>query len=217
MGGVLLPEVRDYTGALQDRLLLAQLRELGEEDPEARIRDAGARLRQAYRALAETCTQPDPDWVLSELPVVVRRRLLRAFAQEEAQPVFSYAREVVARLSRHYRLALASNNVVPGDLHARALARAGIARHLNAALWSANFGRRKPDPAMVFELLRRLGVPARRAVFVGDKRRTDVAAARRAGVRSILLCRNQTVSEGPEPDFLIQDLRELPRLLARLG
>lgn len=223
MGGVLLPEIPGFLRARRDPLLIAQLRGLGVDNPEATVEEAGVRLRLAYRELESAGTQPDPNRVLADVPVAVRRRLLQAFANEEAQPVFSYAREVVAQLSRRYRLALVSNNVIPGDHLARALARAGIGRHLGAALWSADFGRRKPDPAMVREALRRLGVPARRAVFVGDKRRTDVAAARRASVRSILLRRSPHTVEGPkpvdgpEPDFVIQDLRELPRLLARLG
>ena len=217
MGGVLLPVIADYTRALRDPDLIEQLRGLGCEAPETLVRESGAELRSAYRSLESAATQPDPDLVWPDLSPAVRKRLLRAFAAEETQPVFSYAREVVARLRPRYRLGLVSNNVIPGDHHARALARAGIGQHLEAALWSANFGRRKPDPAMLHEVLRRLDVPAREAVFVGDQRRTDVRGAARAGVRSILLQRGPATPGSPEPDFLIRDLRELPGLLKRLG
>lgn len=217
MGGVLLPEISGFLRTQGDPLLVAQLRQLGVDDPEARIEDTGLRLRRAYRELEGAGTQPDPNRVLADVPIAVRRRLLQAFAKEEAQPVFSYAREVVAQLARHYRLGLVSNNVIPGDHHARALARAGIACHLDAALWSANFGRRKPDPEILHEALRQLGVAPRCAIFVGDKRRTDVEAARRAGVRSILLRRGPAAAQGAEPDFVVQDLREVPRLLAGLA
>jgi FMN phosphatase YigB (HAD superfamily) len=85
-------------------------------------------------------------------------------------------------------------------------------------VWSANFGRRKPHPAMLQYVLARLGVPARCAVFVGDKVRTDVLAARSAGTRSVLLRRPGSPLGGEaRPDFVIQALGELPLLLRQLG
>ena len=71
----------------------------------------------------------------------------------------------------------------------RTLERYGLLRWLECALWSANFGRRKPDPAMLEHVLGELGVAARSALFVGDKLRTDVLAAQRAGMRSVHLRR----------------------------
>lgn len=217
MGGVLLPEVSGYAGAARDGALLDTLRRLGLAEPAQVVLACGTRLRDAYRALEAEGTQPDPEVVLGELPEDARRLLLGAFAREATQPPFSYAREVVASLARRYRLGLISNTVIPGAHHARALERAGILEHFGAAVWSANFGSRKPDPAMLRFVLARLEVPARRAIFVGDKLRTDVAAARRAEVRSVWLRRDRAVPLDRErPDFVIQDLRELPLLLARL-
>jgi FMN phosphatase YigB (HAD superfamily) len=61
-------------------------------------------------------------------------------------------------------------------------------------------------------------VRARDAVFVGDKLRTDIEAARRARVRAIHLRRRGAPTGGhAKPDFVIRDLRELPILLQRLG
>ena len=55
-------------------------------------------------------------------------------------------------------------------------------------------------------------------MFVGDKIRTDVLAAQAAGVRSVWLRgRLHLPPDGPYPDFVIRDLRELPLLLDRLG
>ena len=58
-----------------------------------------------------------------------------------------------------------------------------------------------------------------RALFVGDKLRTDVAAARRAGVRSVYIRKRGAPYATPElrPDFTIQDLRALPALRRQIG
>ncbi|MEE9280043.1 MAG: HAD family hydrolase [Myxococcota bacterium] len=217
MGGVLIPEVVSYEAAVRDRDLLSTLRDLGVADPETYVIERANRLRVAYSALNEACTQPDVDEVWSDTPSPVRKLLLQALGRQEAQRPYSYARGVVAGLARSYRLGLVSNNVIPGDQHARALRRAGILEHIESALWSANTGRRKPDPAMIHAVLAELRVPPRAAIFVGDKLRTDVAAARAAGVRSVYLQkRNGAEPPGPRPDFRLRDLRELPLLLRRL-
>ncbi len=217
MGGVLIPEVVTYAPATRDALLVEALQKLGVDEPEACIMDRAERLRQAYRALELECTQPDIDSVWSDTSPPIRELLLQALRRQETQRPYSYAREVVAWLACRYRLGLVSNNLIPGDQHARALRRAGVLQHIDCALWSANTGRRKPDPTMIHTVLDQLRVPHRRAIFVGDKLRTDVAAARAAGVRSVYLQRRNApnISE-PRPDFRLRDLRQLPLLLRRL-
>ena len=67
---------------------------------------------------------------------------------------------------------------------------------------------------MILFVLGELDVAAEDAIFVGDKIRTDVLAARRAGVRSVWLQRPGSEHTGEaEPDFIIEDLRQLPGLL----
>jgi HAD superfamily hydrolase (TIGR01509 family) len=218
MGGVLLPELQTYERAVRDRAFLAALAEQGVADPEAFVLERARRVREAYRALEKELTQPDLDVVLADCTPVVRRLLVLAFRHESAPPPYAHAARVVAELARDYKLGLVSNTAIPGDHHARVLRRAGMLRHFGCALWSANFGRRKPDPAMIRHVLARLRVPARRALFVGDKLRTDVAAARAAGVRSVYIRKRGAPCAGRAlaPDFTIGDLRALPILLRSL-
>jgi FMN phosphatase YigB (HAD superfamily) len=218
MGGVLLPEVSHYERAVHDETLLAALRAHGIADPHAFICERAVRVREAYIALTDSCAQPDLDAVLCDCAPDVRRMLLGAFAAVANRRPYSYVGEVLRALARRYRLALVSNTIIPGDHHRRTLERYGLLRWLEQAIWSASFGRRKPDPAMIHHVLGALGVPARRAIFVGDKLRTDVLAARRANMRSVYLRRRGSASEGDaRPDFVIRDLRELPLLLQRMG
>ncbi len=217
MGGVLIPELRLYDGAAEKPTLLDTLERLGAKKPRKLIIDAGQRLRSAYRELDRTCTQPDVNEVLKDLDPVLRKRLLLAFNDEETLAPYSGVRMIVQRLAQSYRLGLASNTILPGDHHAKSLRRAGILQHFDAAVWSSNFGYRKPDPAILFEVLDQLRLSAREAIFVGDKQRTDVAAANRAGVISVWLRRpgKQLVDDEPQPDFIIQHLAELFPILNR--
>jgi len=219
MGGVLLPELQSYERAARDRELLDALADQGVSEPEKFVLERAVRVRQAYRALERERTQPDLDLVLGDCTPPVRALLLGAFRRESAPAPYAHARAVVAELARSYKLGLVSNTAIPGDHHARVLRRAGILGHFGCAVWSANFGRRKPDPAIVRHVLARLGVPAQRAVLVGDKLRTDVAAARATGVRSVYIRKRgaPSATSALRPDFTIGDLRALPALLRRLG
>ena len=118
MGGVLIPEVPDYSGASRNPTLRDHLRRLGVEDADGLVLEAGKRVREAYRELESRCEQPDPDRVLADLPPTIRTPLIRAFADEAAQVPYAYARDVVATLARRYRLGLVSNTIIPGDHHA---------------------------------------------------------------------------------------------------
>jgi putative hydrolase of the HAD superfamily len=96
--------------------------------------------------------------------------------------------------TRGVRLVVVSNWDV--SLH-DVLARTGVAPLLHGVVTSAEAGARKPDPAIFAEALRLAGVPASKAVHVGDSLEDDVAGARAAGIEPVLLRRDG--SAGP-PD-----------------
>jgi 4-nitrophenyl phosphatase len=75
----------------------------------------------------------------------------------------------------------------------------------------------KPQPALLELALRRLRVAPQRAAMVGDQRDTDVQAGRAAGLRTIWVRSDVSrPSEGVQPDFVVESLAELLRLLERL-
>ena len=218
MGGVLLHESSGYERAARDPALCEALRSRGIEDPSSFIIERAQRVRQSYRELEAECTQPDLDEVLSDCAPEVRRLLLRSFADISNLRPYPHVAGLLKRLTRRFGIGVVSNTVIPGDHHRRALELAGVMQHIDAATWSANFGRRKPDPAIVFHVLGRLGVRPERALLVGDKIRTDILAAKHAGVRSVHLRRMGTPITGEAvPDFVIRDLNELPILLRHIG
>ncbi len=96
------------------------------------------------------------------------------------------------------------------------------------ALVEASTGRRpdevigKPGPRMVEALCGRLGQPAQRIAFVGDRLYTDVRMARESGMLAVLVLSGETgvadLEGSPDvPDLVVKDLLALKDLLERLG
>jgi FMN phosphatase YigB (HAD superfamily) len=87
---------------------------------------------------------------------------------------------------------------------------------------SAAWGVEKPAPAFFERIVRELGVPASRIVFVGDRLDIDVLPAQRAGMTGVLLRRGpwgfrDAASAGAAgADLRVDGLDELPDVLVRL-
>jgi phosphoglycolate phosphatase len=78
---------------------------------------------------------------------------------------------------------------------------------------------RKPDPAMVHETARRLGVPVTEVVMVGDGPQ-DVLSGRAAGALTVGVKGGIQALErlaASEPDVMIDTLAELPAVIAALA
>ena len=166
----------------------------------------------------------DPDWAphlrrlrrgtgvrVRNLPLLAA--WFRPYA-EELEPLPG-ARQALAELrARGLGLALVSNVPLPGRLYVQVLERHGLRELFDSLHFSYDSGHRKPSPAMLREALAALGVPARQAAMVGDRRSADVAAGRAAGVRTIWVRSDDR--GGPDPDHEVGSLAEVPGLLERL-
>jgi putative hydrolase of the HAD superfamily len=71
-----------------------------------------------------------------------------------------------------------------------------LVRHLDAIVYSSAVGVEKPDARIFRRALRELGVEARGALHVGDKRLEDVEGAIGAGMRALLLVRDDAAPAG---------------------
>lgn len=85
---------------------------------------------------------------------------------------------------------------------------AGLGVEVDVVLASALERLEKPDPALFERALDRLGVPADEALHVGDRLDTDVAGARAAGIRAVLLDRSGRMSAPPDVR-VVRSLAEL--------
>ena len=88
------------------------------------------------------------------------------------------------------------------------LRRTGLRDLVDAVVTSAEAGAPKPDRRLFEAGLAAAGVPAERAVYVGDSPANDVGGATAAGLRALLLQRS-----GARPATAIGSLEELPPLV----
>jgi putative hydrolase of the HAD superfamily len=137
----------------------------------------------------------------------VREALLASLhfhAFEDAAPALSELRD------RGLRLVAASNwdSSLP-----QVLERAGLAALLDGVVSSAMVGATKPAAELFHQAMELAGVSADRALHVGDSLENDVAGARGAGMRAVLIERDGT-GPGAAGIESIRALTELPGLLS---
>ena len=115
---------------------------------------------------------------------------------------------------RGLRLGFVSNAHYLPELMREDFSNLGLAPLLDAGVFSAEIGTRKPDPRIFHHVLGELGVAPAEAIHVGDRVRDDVGGAIRAGMRGGVLT-HQWRQEEPRGIELavITRLSELPPLL----
>jgi HAD superfamily hydrolase (TIGR01549 family) len=131
----------------------------------------------------------------------------------------AHHRALLEALGERVPLALCSN-FTHASTARRVLAGAEFDAHLEPVVISVEVGVRKPRREIFEAMLAGLGTSASETLHVGDNLRADVAGAAALGVRTawITRCipdpeRALAAYEGPRPDFVISDLRELLPLL----
>jgi phosphoglycolate phosphatase len=94
------------------------------------------------------------------------------------------------------------------------LAGLGLSPYFMQVYGGNSFAQKKPDPVGILALMRDTGVEAEHTMMVGDSD-TDVLTGRNAGVWTCGVTYGlapETLKTSP-PDFLLGDMRELPKLL----
>ncbi|HEY4008298.1 MAG TPA: RbtT/DalT/CsbX family MFS transporter [Pseudonocardia sp.] len=135
-----------------------------------------------------------------------------------ADALYPDVKHALAALSQHYKLGVVANST---DRVLEAMARDDISQYLTVVALAPQVGFEKPDRRLFDHALREAGVPASRAVFVGNRLDTDVRPARAIGMRSVWMLRGEappapTALQLDEPDAVITSLIGLPVVLHRL-
>ena len=92
----------------------------------------------------------------------------------------------------------------------------GLDRRTSCIVISGELGRRKPHPAIFEQVVECLGVPAAAMLLVGDRLRQDIAGARDAGMRTVLLRRGRSPlgrRRAAHPDHVVSSPQELLQAL----
>ena len=128
-------------------------------------------------------------------------------------------RPTLTVLATRYKLGLVANsreNVLD------AMERDGIRNLFTVIALASQVGVEKPDPAIFSYALNEAGVPASRAIYVGNRLDTDIRPARSLGMRTVWMLRGEatpapTAVQLDEPDAVITSLTGLTAVLARLA
>ena len=134
-------------------------------------------------------------------------------------PLDREAKSVLGELQGRYKLALISNFDHPPHVH-RLLDELALRPFFDAVVVSGDVGVKKPDPAIFTPALEQTGLTTDEALFVGDSPEDDVAGARAAGLRPVLIRRSLGADGSPaEPEWtedgvrVVAGLREVVELV----
>ena len=128
----------------------------------------------------------------------------------EAAPLRDACMSVISCLQPHWRLGLVTSGSrvrVMEDLQ-----RTGLDAHMEVVVTGNDVEQRKPAPDGILQALDKLGVPAERAVYIGDTP-IDQQTARAANVRFVGI-RSQYAALDVEP--MLAALAELPGVIEGL-
>lgn len=123
----------------------------------------------------------------------------------------------LSALKKEYRLALASGAVKASLL--KVLRHTGTKKYFSAVLSGDDVRLGKPHPEMLAKALKRLKAGKDETVYVCDAP-NDVLAARRAGIRSVVVLTgvlDRKTAERMKADYIIRDITRLGSLLGRLN
>lgn len=106
--------------------------------------------------------------------------------------VYDDARALLSSLKfRGYRVGVITNSIFPGHLFQPLVNELGLSGYIDAFVSSADTGVAKPDPGIYLHTLKSAGCEAQETLFVGDRVETDIAGARAAGLRAVLIRRGE--------------------------
>jgi len=144
--------------------------------------------------------------------------VIRAHAPSLRLPPESRDTLVTARL-RGWRLGVLTNGLPVVQM--RKTAALGLSALVDEIVYAQDWGsgRGKPEPEPFEVVLERLGVHAGMSVFVGDDPWCDIFGARRARLRTLLVCRTAAQlnrARACEADAVVSRIDEVPDAAVRL-
>ena len=129
----------------------------------------------------------------------------------------SWFRAIRRELQGRYKLALISNFDHPPHIH-QLLGELALRPFFDAVVVSGDVGVKKPDPAIFTPALEQTGLVADEALFVGDSPEDDVAGARAAGLRPVLIRRSLGADGSPaKPEWTEDGVRVVAGLREVIG
>lgn len=111
-------------------------------------------------------------------------------------------------------IGLLSNTHWPRSFHERFLARDGLADLIDERLYTSEIDWIKPHPRPFELLAERVGVAPGDCAFVGDRPVDDIQGAAGVGMRTVWIANDHAPGDPSGADARIEDLGDLPAVLA---
>ena len=144
--------------------------------------------------------------------------LARRYWEYPPSALYPDVKPALQALGTHFKLGLVANS---GEAALRALRRDGLHDLFDVIALADFVGVEKPDEKIFQYALDKIGVPASRAVHVGNRLESDIRPAKSLGLRTVWILRGDappspTLEQLSEPDAVVISLIGLPTALSRL-
>jgi polyol permease family/HAD superfamily hydrolase (TIGR01549 family) len=144
--------------------------------------------------------------------------LARRYWEYPASALYPDVKPALTALAGQFKLGLVANS---GEAALKALRRDGLHDLFNVIALADFVGVEKPDERIFQYALDRTGVPATRAVHVGNRLESDIRPAKSLGLRTVWILRGDappapTLEQLAEPDAVVISLIGVPTALSRL-
>ncbi|MEM3824149.1 MAG: HAD family hydrolase [Candidatus Bathyarchaeia archaeon] len=125
------------------------------------------------------------------------------------------AKQTLEALAENYKLGLISNFTYAPVIYA-GLRRVGISNFFDVILVSDAFGWRKPHARIFEEALKRLGIRAEEALYVGDSPEEDIKGAKQLGIKTVFVASQffpikKLLESEQKPDIIARNMCEAKR------
>jgi len=181
-------------------------------------KDKGIENQRVFNIFLEQTIGRSDDRILAAAVVAYRR------ARDGSLVLYPHAKLVLNRLLKDgYKLAVVSD--APRFEAWLRLTSLGLQHTFDLVLTYDDTGHRKPDPEPFRMALERLQVMPGRAVVIGDWKERDILGGRNAGLHTVYArygdqysqYADKVAGQGPEPDYVVDDLLQLLDVLGRLN
>jgi polyol permease family/HAD superfamily hydrolase (TIGR01549 family) len=144
--------------------------------------------------------------------------LARRYWEYPASSLYPDVKPALKALAAHFKLGLVANS---GEAALKALRRDGLHDLFDVIALADFVGVEKPNEKIFQYALDKAGVPATRAVHIGNRLDSDIRPAKRLGLRTVWVLRGDappapTLEQLAEPDAVVISLIGVPTALSRL-